>query len=55
MITFGMTLLLVVTIVLAMAVGILMGYGAIAGILWFFQHSRTEHAHPTLAHSTTGD
>ena len=55
MITFGMTFLLVVTIVLAMAVGILMGYGAIAGILWFFQHSRTEHAPPTFAHSTTGD
>jgi len=50
-----MTILLVVTIFLALALGILMGYGAIAGILWMFQQHRTEHAPPTLAHSTTGD
>lgn len=50
-----MTILLLVTIVLALALGIAMGYGAIAGILWMFQHNRTEHATPVLAHSTTGD
>lgn len=50
-----MTILLVLTIVLALALGIVMGYGAIAGILWMFQHSKTEHGTPALAHSTTGD
>jgi nitrate reductase NapE component len=55
LITFGITILLVVTTILALALGIVMGYGAIAGILWMFQHNRAEHATPALAHSTTGD
>lgn len=56
LITLLMTLLMVVTVVLALTIGILMGYGAIAGILWAFQHNRTAHdAAPALAHSTSGD
>ncbi len=56
LITFLMTLLLIVTVLLALTIGILMGYGAIAGILWVFQHNRTAHAGtPALVHSTTGD
>ena len=56
MTTLLMTLLMVVTVVLALTIGILMGYGAIAGILWAFQHNRTAHnATPALAHSTSGD
>ncbi len=56
LITFLMTLLLVVTILMALTLGILMGYGTIAGILWFFQHNRTAHnGTPALAHGTSGD
>lgn len=55
LITFGMTILLVTTIVLALVLGIAMGFGAIAGILWMFQQKHIEHAPPALAHSTTGD
>jgi hypothetical protein len=51
-----MTLLLVVTIIMALAVGIFMGYGAIAGILWAFQQNRAAHTPaPALVHSTSGD
>jgi len=56
LITLLMTLLMVVTVILALTIGILMGYGSIAAILWFFQHNRTAHSGtPALAHSTTGD
>ncbi len=56
MITFATLLLLIITIVLALAVGILMGYGAIAGLLWAFQHNRTAHPAPVLASaSSSGD
>lgn len=55
MITVAMLLLLVVTIVIALAVGILMGYAAIAGILWVFQHNRAAHPAPVLAGASSGD
>ncbi len=56
MITVATLLLMIVTIVLALAIGILMGYGTIAGILWAFQHNRTAHPAPILASaSTSGD
>lgn len=48
-----MTLLLIGTIVLALAMGILMGYGAIAGILWAFQHNREQKAPHVLAPAGT--
>ncbi len=54
LITFLTTLLLLVTVIMALAVGILMGYGSIAGILWLFQHNRSaQSGSPALAHSTT--
>jgi hypothetical protein len=54
LITFFTTLLLLVTVIMALGIGILMGYGSIAGILWLFQHNRTAHSgSPALAHSTT--
>jgi hypothetical protein len=56
LITVFTTLLLIVTVILALFIGILMGYGSIAGILWLFQHNRTAHSGPpALAHSSTGD
>lgn len=56
LITLLMTLLLIVTIGMALMIGVLAGYGAIASILWAFQHNRTAHQPaPALAHSTTGD
>ena len=54
LITFFTTLLLLVTVIMALGIGILMGYGSIAGILWLFQHNRAaQSASPALAHSTT--
>jgi hypothetical protein len=54
LITLLTTLLLIVTVILALSIGILVGYGSIAGILWLFQHNRTaQSGSPALAHSTT--